>query len=291
MNSLKLLSPAKINLTLEILGLRTDGYHELRSIIQPVDLFDEITIETEEGRGIEITSTGITIPMDKTNLAWRAAELFLEKSGIELKIEISIKKRIPPGAGLGGGSGNAAAVLIGLNKITKTLSEQKLLELALNLGADVPFFIRSQTALMEGIGEKLKLLRNFPLFHYVILCPNIHSSTEQVYKKWDELNSPGTDKNESVEEQIRLFSSRNSNPPLRNDLEEAAISLYPEIKAFKQILTSLGLESVLMTGSGSAVYAVFRSQEEAYEIYDYLNTSPTFKVFLATAIKGWHRII
>jgi len=291
MNSVKLLSPAKVNLTLEILGLRTDGYHELRSIIQPIDLFDEITIESSEGRGIEIVSTGISIPMDNTNLAWRAAEAFLDKCEIELDIKITIRKRIPPGAGLGGGSGNAASVLIGLNKITKTLSEQELLKLALNLGADVPFFIRSQTALMEGVGEKLTLLRNFPLFHYVILCPNIHSTTREVYKKWDELNGPGMGKLESIDEQVRLFSIRSENPPLGNDLEQAAVSLYPEIKAFKQILTSLGLESVAMTGSGSAVYAVFRSQEEAYEIYDYLNTSPTFKVFLATGIKGWHRII
>jgi len=291
MNSVKLLSPAKINLTLDILGVRPDGYHELRSIVQPIDLFDEIKIETEEGRGVELTSSGISVPLDKTNLAWRAAELFLEKSGLELKIKISIRKQIPPGAGLGGGSGNAAAVLIGLSRITKTLTEQELLKLALNLGADVPFFIRSQTALMEGVGEKIIPLRNFPLFHYVILCPNIHTSTEEVYKKWDELINRDIVQKESIDESIQQFSVRRLDPPLKNDLESAAISLHPEIKAYKQILTSLGLESVSMTGSGSAVYAVFRTLEEAYEIYDYLNTSPTFKVFLASGIKGWHRLL
>lgn len=286
-----MLSPAKINLTLDILGVRPDGYHELRSIVQPIDLFDEIKIETEEGRGVELTSSGISVPLDKTNLAWRAAELFLEKSGLELKIKISIRKQIPPGAGLGGGSGNAAAVLIGLNRITKTLTEQELLKLALNLGADVPFFIRSQTALMEGVGEEINPLRNFPLFHYVILCPNIHTSTEEVYKKWDELNNRDIVQKESIDESVKQFSVRRLDPPLKNDLESAAISLHPEIKAYKQILTSLGLESVSMTGSGSAVYAVFRTLEEAYEIYDYLNTSPTFKVFLASGIKGWHRLL
>jgi 4-diphosphocytidyl-2-C-methyl-D-erythritol kinase len=291
MNSVKMLSPAKINLTLDILGVRPDGYHELRSIVQPIDLFDEIKIETEEGRGVELTSSGISVPLDKTNLAWRAAELFLEKSGLELKIKISIRKQIPPGAGLGGGSGNAAAVLIGLNRITKTLTEQELLKLALNLGADVPFFIRSQTALMEGVGEEINPLRNFPLFHYVILCPNIHTSTEEVYKKWDELNNRDIVQKESIDESVKQFSVRRLDPPLKNDLESAAISLHPEIKAYKQILTSLGLESVSMTGSGSAVYAVFRTLEEAYEIYDYLNTSPTFKVFLASGIKGWHRLL
>ena len=291
MSSVKLLSPAKINLTLEILGTRADGYHELRSIIQPIDLFDEVKIESQEGRGIELDSSCIPIPLDKDNLAWKAAALFLEKSGQELQVEISIKKRIPLGAGLGGGSSNAASVMIGLNRLTDAFSEQELLKLALNLGADVPFFIRSQTAVIEGIGEKINPLRNFPLFYYVILFPNINTSTEMVYKKWDELYNTDRIQDESIDEQIRKFSNRNEALPLINDLENPATALHPEIKAYKQILTSLGLESVLMTGSGSAVYAAFRSQEEAYEIYEYLNTSPTFQVFLASGIKGWHRLI
>jgi 4-diphosphocytidyl-2-C-methyl-D-erythritol kinase len=291
MSSVKLLSPAKINLTLEILGTRADGYHELRSIIQPIDLFDEVMVSAQEGRGIELDSRGIPIPSDKENLAWKAAELFLQKCGQELKVEIYIKKRIPLGAGLGGGSSNAASVIIGLNRLTDAFSEQELLKLALNIGADVPFFIRSQTAIIEGIGEKISPLRNFPLFFYVILFPNINTSTEMVYKKWDELNTTDRVNDESIDEQIRKFANRSEALPLINDLEHPAIALHPEIKAYKQILTSLGLESVLMTGSGSAVYAAFRSQEEAYEIFEYLNTSPTFQVFLASGIKGWHRLI
>jgi len=291
MSSVKLLSPAKINLTLEILGARADGYHELRSIIQPIDLFDEVTIASQEGKGIDLKSTGIPVPADKNNLAWKAASLFREKSGQELQIGISIRKRIPLGAGLGGGSSNAASVMIGLNRLTDAFSEQELLKLALNLGADVPFFIRSQTAVIEGVGEKINPLRNFPLFYYVILFPNINTSTEMVYKKWDELNITDRVRDESIDEQIRKFSNRSEALPLINDLESPAIVLHPEIKAFKQILTSLGLESVLMTGSGSAVYAAFRYQEEAYEIFEYLNTSPTFQVFLTSGIKGWHRLV
>ena len=155
MSSITLLSPAKINLTLEVLGVRTDGYHEIRSIIQPIDLFDEVSLDVEEGEGIEIESSGVSIPTGKDNLAWRAAELFLQKSGINRKINIFIRKRIPLGAGLGGGSSNAAAVLTGLNRITNALSEDDLYEIAPKIGADVPFFIRSLTASMEGIGEKL----------------------------------------------------------------------------------------------------------------------------------------
>lgn len=291
MNLVTLLSPAKVNLTLEIQRLREDGYHEIRSIIQPIDLFDEVSIEIRKGDGIELESSGISIPKDKTNLAWRAAELFLNTSEIRSNIKIFIKKRIPAGAGLGGGSGNAAAVLIGLNRLTQTFSELELLKIAIKLGADVPFFIRSQSAVIEGIGEKLNTLRTFPILYYVILFPNIHTSTELVYKKWDELNKTRNNNNVSIEDTIKQFSNRSKSLPLQNDLEIAAMTLHPEIKAYKQILTSLGIESVLMTGSGSAVYAAFRSQEEAYEIYEYLNTSPTFQVFLASGIKGWHRLI
>ena len=295
MSSIKLLSPAKVNLTLELLGLRTDGYHEIRSIIQPVSLFDEVSIDIEEGSGIELKSSGISIPPGKENLAWRAAELFLKESKLQRNIKIFIRKNIPLGAGLGGGSGNAAAVLIGLNRLTTALSEEKLFKIAPTIGADVAFFIRSHTSLMEGIGDRINVIRDFPDFHYVILCPNIHTSTEQVYKKWDELNG-GNDnlQNSSAQnydELIKQFSDDNISPPLQNDLEEAAISIHPEIKSFKEILYSLGLKSVLMSGSGSSVFALFRTEDQASEIYDYLETSPTFKVFLASTVKGWHRVI
>ena len=295
MSSVTLLSPAKINLTLEILGVRHDRYHEIRSIIQPIDLFDEVSIEVQDGEGIELDSSGLSIPLDNKNLAYRATELFLKQSGRKIKTKIGIKKQIPLGAGLGGGSSNAASVLIGLNRITKALSENELLTIAAKIGADVPFFIRSHSSTMEGVGEKLIALRDLPTFHYVILCPNVHSSTEMVYKKWDELNPADANKNctsqNNFEEILEKFRDNKLVPPLHNDLEQAAFLLHPEIKSFKEILTSLGLRSVLMTGSGSAVFALFRNQEEAGEIYEYLKTSPTFKVFLTSGIKGWHRLI
>jgi len=295
MSSITLLSPAKINLTLEVLGVRADGYHEIRSIIQPIDLFDEVSIDVEDGEGIEIESSGVSIPSGKDNLAWRAAELFIQNSGVNLKIKIFIKKKIPLGTGLGGGSGNAAAVLIGLNRITNALSGGDLFKIAPKIGADVPFFIRSLTATMEGIGEEISILKEFPTFHYVILSPNLYTSTQQVYKKWDELNIIPKDNiapsENNLEGRIKKFIDKKEDMPLQNDLEEAAISIHPEIASYKQILTSMDIKSAQMTGSGSAVYAVFRSEEEAFEIYEYLKISPTFQVFLATGIKGWHRLI
>jgi len=248
MSSITLLSPAKINLTLEVLGVRTDGYHEIRSIIQPIDLFDEVSIDVEEGEGIETESSGVSIPTGKDNLAWRAAELFLQKSGINRKINIFIRKRIPLGAGLGGGSSNAAAVLTGLNRITNALSEDDLYKIAPKIGSDVPFFIRSLTASMEGIGEKLSIIKEFPIFHYVILCPNLHTSTLEVYKKWDELNL--ADQNNiahaeyNLEGCIKKFIDKNGDLPLQNDLEGPAISVHPEIASYKKMLTSLDIKSV-----------------------------------------------
>ena len=295
MSSITLLSPAKINLTLEVLGVRADGYHEIRSIIQPIDLFDELTIEVDEGSGIELESSGISLPSGEENLAWKAADLFLESSNLNKKIKISIKKRIPLGAGLGGGSSNAAAVLTGLNRLTEALSQEELFSIAPKIGADVPFFIRSLASNMEGIGEKITAIKDFPTFHYVVLCPNIHTSTAEVYKKWDELNKTDQDNtelsNNDIETLLNQFCDEKETPPLYNDLEESAIALHPEIASYKKILSSLGLKSVLMTGSGSAVYAVFRDVEEALEIYEYLQTSPTFQVFIASGIKGWHRVI
>jgi 4-diphosphocytidyl-2-C-methyl-D-erythritol kinase len=292
MNSITLLSPAKINLTLEVLGSRSDGYHEIRTIMQPVDLFDHIEIEITDESGIELSSTGIEIPPGKDNLAWKAADVYLKESALESGVKIFIRKSIPPGAGLGGGSGNAAAVLTGLNRITGALSQQKLVNLAPALGADVPFFMRSVTALAEGIGEKITVIKNFPLFYYVLLVPSLHISTADVYRKWDDLNETGVKEGaDAKEEIIDRFRDAERDFPLRNDLEAPAAALHPELRAFKDILASLDAKDVLMTGSGSAVYALFTDEHEALGIYDYLKTSPTFQVFFAKGIKGWHRIV
>jgi 4-diphosphocytidyl-2-C-methyl-D-erythritol kinase len=296
MSAITLLSPAKINLTLDILGVRPDGYHELCSIIQPIDFFDEVSIEIGDGEGISLESSGIEIPPGRDNLAWKAADMYLGESGLSQSVKIHIKKRIPPGSGLGGGSGNAAAALVGLNKLTGALTEEKLLKIASRIGADVSFFIRSQSGVAEGIGEKITLLRDFPLFYYLVLCPKLHISTQEIYNKWDELHSAREHNSlNTIEPNIRnivsIFKDTDKPPPLRNDLEEAAIELYPEISSYKKILSSMGAESVMMTGSGSAVYALFRKEDEAVDAYDYLKTSPTFKSVLAGGVKGWHFVI
>lgn len=288
MNSITLLSPAKINLTLEVFGKRADGYHEIRSIVQPVNLFDEVKIDIRDGEGIEIESTGLQIPRGRENLAWKAAEVFLKESGLNFNVRVSIKKKIPLGAGLGGGSGNAAAVLVGMNRITKKFSENELIQLAPKIGADVALFINCRSAVIEGIGEKITLVRDFPLFYYVLLNPGFETSTRRIYEFWDEMPEEEGLIRTGMEDTVSLF--REGQFPLRNDLEKPAMRLYPEIKALKERLLGMEVEAVSMTGSGSTVFGIFRSEGEAKKIYDYLKDSSTFKVFFAQGISGWHRL-
>jgi 4-diphosphocytidyl-2-C-methyl-D-erythritol kinase len=287
MDSITLLSPAKINLTLEVFGKRPDGYHEIRSIVQPVNLFDEVKIEIEGGEGIEIESTGLQIPRGRENLAWKAAEVFLKESGLNFNVRISIKKRIPLGAGLGGGSGNAAAVLVGMNRIAKRFSENELIQIAPKIGADVALFINCRSAVIEGIGEKVTLIRDFPLFYYVLLNPGFETSTRRIYGFWDEMPEEGLIRT-SIEDTVSLF--REGQFPLRNDLEKPAMRLYPEIKALKERLIGMEVEAVSMTGSGSTVFGIFRGEGGAKKVYDYLKDSSMFKAFFAQGISGWHRL-
>lgn len=288
MNSITLLSPAKINLTLEVFGKRSDGYHEIRSIVQPVNLFDEVKIEIEDGEGIGIESTGLQIPRGRENLAWKAAEVFLKESGLNFNVRVSIKKRIPLGAGLGGGSCNAAAVLVGMNRIAKKFGENELIQLAPKIGADVALFINCRSAVIEGIGEKITLIRDFPLFYYVLLNPGFETSTRRIYEFWDEMSEEEGLIRADMEDTVSLF--REGQFPLRNDLEKPAMRLYPEIKALKERLLGMEVEAVSMTGSGSTVFGIFRGEGEAKKIYDYLKDSSTFKVFFAQGISGWHRL-
>lgn len=294
MNRITLLSPAKVNLVFEILEKRDDGYHEIRTLIQPVDIFDEVDISLGEGEGIEIQMTGLDIENPEDNIAYRAANSFLQQSGIKNSVKISIKKKIPAGAGLGGGSSNAASVLVGLNRITNAFRQEKLMELASELGADVPVFIMCATSYAEGIGEKITPLRSFPLLHYIIIYPGFAISTSEIYEKWDNMNNDATEHLLTDENKYRLFTgfhTAEDNFPLYNDLEKAAFELYPKIKYYKGLLESFGAKSVLMSGSGSAVYAVFREQTPAREIHDYLKTSKEIDTFLAKGIHGWHRLV
>jgi 4-diphosphocytidyl-2-C-methyl-D-erythritol kinase len=284
MSFVKLLSPAKVNLFLRVLGKRPDGYHEIQSILQPVSLFDEISLSVESGEGSSLSCSGREMPLGKDNLAVAASHLYLGEAGIQKRVSIGIKKNIPLGAGLGGGSSNAAAVLVGLNRILRKFTDQDLLRMSASLGADVPFFVRSTTSFVEGVGERVGVLSDFPLFHYVILFPGKSLSTREVYGRWERPEDPP----EKVDPVSLAERFRRGDFPLENSLETAVFALFPEILSLKEIFQLLGARFILVSGSGSSVFSVFGEQREAEEVYEYLGTSSEFDVFLARGISGWH---
>ena len=294
MGSITLLSPAKVNLLFEILFKRKDGYHDIRTLIQPVNIFDAVTISTKKGSNINLRTEGIKPGEPGDNIAFKAASLYREKSGIDMSVDIYINKKIPLGAGLGGGSSNAAAVLVGLNRLAGKLSHKELIELSPKLGADVAVFINCVTSLAEGIGEIITPIRDFPLFYYVIIYPRLEVSTKSVYEQWDMINKDGVKSSSINENTYSLFKEFNNDMqrlPLFNDLEMATFQLYPKIEYYRDFLLSCGAKSVLMSGSGSAVYAAFKNEEYALEIFDYLKSSEEFDTYLARGIHGWYRLV
>lgn len=287
MNNITLLSPAKVNLTLEILRIRQDMYHDIRSIVQPIDIFDQITVEIIDEPHIELETIGNNVPSGEKNLAYIAAQTYLNSTGINKGVYISLNKKIPTGAGLGGGSGNAAAVLTGLNKLFKRFSDSELAELSAPIGADVPFFILNRTGLVEGIGEKVTIIRDFPLLNYVVVNPDFELSTKEVYEKFDSLNSydpPFEDINQIIE------GFKNGRFTFRNDLEKAATGLHLGIEQIRGLLEGLESGAVSMTGSGPTFFCAFWNETDALTVYDYLKDSSNYNVFLAKGIAGWHRL-
>lgn len=258
-------APAKINLTLGITGLREDGYHLLESIMQAVSLSDTLTLE-DIPCGIILSCNKSHIPTDERNLCWKAARKYLDAAGIEGGVKIHLIKCIPDGAGMGGGSSDAATVL----KAMKLLypSEVDLFGIASSIGADVSFFLRGGTQLCSGVGEVLQpmaLPQKDKLF-CVVTKPEKGLSTPEIYRLYDEcvpsFSKPLSEeaKNKLAEgEPDALFSL------LYNDLELPAISVLPEIAQRKELLLSLGANCAMMTGSGSAVFGLFQSESKARE--------------------------
>ena len=285
MSSLKLLSPAKVNLFLRILGKRPDGYHELQSLVQPVSLFDEISLSVEPGEGISLSPSGREMPSGRDNLAVAACNLYLEAAEVREKVSIGIKKNIPLGAGLGGGSSNAAAVLVGLNKVLRKFTDGELLRMAASLGADVPFFIRSTSSFVEGVGERVEVLSDFPLFHYVILFPGKNLSTREVYGRWKSPeHSPEKVKSASLVKQFRRGDF-----PVENGLSEAVFGIFPDIDSPSGRFSGRSeLAPCSCQEADRQFFPFSANRREAEEIYEYLRTSSEFDVFLARGIKGWH---
>ena len=259
MKSLTLKAPAKVNYRLDVLRRRPDGYHDLRMIMQRIDLCDEITIALSDIPGIRVTCGRDGVPDGPGNIAWRAANALLTLSGKETGIDIAITKNIPVAAGLGGGSSDAATVLLGVNELLGLgLGIERLMEIGVTLGADVPFFVFGKTALAEGIGEVLTPIDAVPPLWLVIVNPNIPVSTAWVYQS---LRLTG----ERIGDNIPRFFKDVADVAavLANDLESVTIERYPIIGEIKERLVAAGAAGALMSGSGPTVFGLFEAEDEA----------------------------
>jgi 4-diphosphocytidyl-2-C-methyl-D-erythritol kinase len=256
--SLLILSPAKINLFLRVTGRRPDGYHDLFSLMCRVSLYDEVVLTISPGP-LTVRCSDPTLPVDDTNLAVRAANSFFEAIGRKPAGEIRLAKRIPVAAGLGGGSSNAASVLIGLNHLHgDPLPREQLMRIGRRLGADVPFFIFQAPALASGIGDELDAFPELFPWRVLLVCPPLHVSTRMVYQN---LNLQLT--NHEKQPTRAHFDKSAFNPSfhLHNDLETVTLALHPELVRIKDLLTSQGAVGALMSGSGPSVFGLFPDEE------------------------------
>lgn len=266
MDQISLKSRAKINITLDVIGKRPNGYHDLSMIMQTVNLYDLVFIRKMHAPGIKLTTNLKWLPNDEGNIVYQAAKLFKETCGIETGIFIELNKRIPVAAGLAGGSSNAAATLIGLNTLFETgLTQEELMALGLQLGADVPYCILGGTALAEGIGEVLTPLPPMPNCYVLVAKPKINVSTAFVFKSLDIQNIEEHPNNKKVIEAIKQGDINVVAQNMKNVLETVTQKRYPIIGEIKRIMLEYGAEGAIMSGSGPTVFGIYHSKDDAYK--------------------------
>ncbi|HET7343867.1 MAG TPA: 4-(cytidine 5'-diphospho)-2-C-methyl-D-erythritol kinase [Methylomirabilota bacterium] len=255
---------AKVNLALEVLGRRADGYHEIATVMQTVDLSDRLVLE--EADGLELRTTAPDIPTDERNLAYRAAAALREAGGIEAGARLTLDKRIPAAAGLGGGSSDAAAALLGLNRLWGLRwPAERLDELAVGLGMDVPFFLRGGAALATGRGERLAPLAGASLA-LVLVNPRFGVSTAEMYGRLTSAMYTDGARARAVAGALNGRGMSRLASSLYNGMEAAARAAYPEIGQMQAALMAAGALAAMMSGSGPTVFGVARSREQARQI-------------------------
>lgn len=282
---------AKINLTLDVTGKRPNGYHDVCMVMQSIGIHDLVTVRTGTGTGqIELAISNSILPSDPSNLAWRAAELFLEEQQLACDgISIEIEKHNPIAAGLAGGSTDAAAVLVLLNQLYDTrLSVEQLMEMGVKLGADVPFCIAGGTMLAQGIGEQLTSLPDTPQ-SYVVLCkPPFAVSTPAIYKAIDSAEIPTRPDTQAMLEALRRNDLKAVAEQLCNVMQPVTAQMHPEVGEICGMMRDNGALGAIMSGSGPSVFGLFDDQavaeackaalEEQYEETFLTNFSPAGQI-------------
>lgn len=283
MNSIKLKARAKINLGLDVLGKREDGYHEVRMVMQTIGLYDRIIIKKTSEPGIKIVTNLSFLPVNENNLVYKAAKLLLDEFGISEGVSIDLKKFIPVAAGMAGGSSDAASVLYGMNRMFRLgLTVEELMERGVTIGADVPYCIMRGTALAEGIGEKLKKLPPMPKCYIVIAKPPINVSTKLVYEN---LDMNGVDRHPDIDRIIRAIEEDDIYAVaenMGNVLENVTIPLYPVIEKIKNDMKACGALNALMSGSGPTVFGIFDDLKKAEKCIKYLKKEDCAKQIYIT---------
>ena len=265
---LKLKAMAKINLGLDVLRRRDDGYHDLRMVMQTIYLYDRIEIAESNESGIRLVTNVGYLPVNEDNLVCRAARLLMDEFGIEQGLRIRLRKYIPVAAGLAGGSADAAAALVGVNRLFGLkLSREELMKRGVKIGADVPYCVMRGTALAEGIGDVLTRLPNAPDLHVVLAKPPIHVSTAFVYKnlRADELKT-----HPDIDAQVRAIregDARAMAEQMGNVLETVTIPAYPVIDEIKACMMRAGAVNAMMSGSGPSVFGLFDEEDRAKAAY------------------------
>lgn len=271
MDRINVVARAKVNLSLEVKGKRDDGYHLLSMVMQSIELHDTISIEKNTNKNIIITSNSNNIPCDERNIAYKAVSLFNRTLSLDTGYNIFIQKNIPSEAGMGGGSADAAGVLLALNKFNDDIFPiKKLMEIGLELGADVPFCIVGGTKLAEGIGEEFTELKDVEM-KLLIVKPKSSISTAQAFKKLklDNItNNPDTNK---LVEAINKGDKESIYKYMNNALYDSSLEFAPEMDDIIRIMNEFGSRRAMMTGSGSTVFGIFEDDETLKKAYEYFS--------------------
>ena len=258
MDKIKLKALGKINLGLDVLGRRPNGYHDVRMVMQTVYLYDQILLEKTDKEGISLKTNLFYLPVNENNLAYRAAKMLIDEFAIKEGVHISLEKHIPVAAGMAGGSSNAAAVLYGMNRLFQLgLTDQELMERGVKLGADVPYCIMRGTVLAEGIGEELTPLPAMPKCHVLLAKPPISVSTQKVYEKLDAQEVTKHPDIDGILLGLQTGDLEKITSSMGNVLENVTITEYPQIERIKDVMKEEGALNAMMSGSGPTVFGIY----------------------------------
>ena len=282
---MKLRALAKINLGLDVTGKREDGYHEVRMVMQTIQMYDQLEIKESKEPGIRLTTNLPFLPCNDGNLVYKAAKLLMDEFDIRQGVDMNLTKFIPVAAGMAGGSSDAAAALVGINRMFQLgLTKRQLMERGVQIGADVPYCVLRGTALAEGIGEKLTVLPPMPDCWILIGKPGISVSTKYVYTTLD-LNTdtvhPDIDGMKKALEDGNLYGITER---MGNVLQDVTIPAYPEVERIKEQMKALGAVNAMMSGSGPTVFGIFDNRDKMAAAARSLRKSGLAKTVFATDI-------